>query len=198
MLRKFIKALMMVLIVFIYVAIIFQMDGLADCRVVIGVAPGEEIAPVQDRPRCAELDAVMSEDLQQYIWELTGERGLSESGRRTYYAALIGLAEGESTFKRTATNKNADGTTDYGMFQVNTVKIPDMRAAGVMKAGEDIYDLRVNARCGEAIFWGGYRRTGFDEQSYTQYLYGDRKTRSNKYTQRVWKMMKEWNDRLNG
>lgn len=202
MIKKLIKMALMVVVVWLYVAIILQFEALADCRVVIGVAPGEEenvqIQAVQDHPWCEELDTSLDDDLQQYIWQLTGERGLTESGRKTYYAALIGLCEGESTFHKNATRYNSNGTTDYGLFQVNTKKIIDLRKDGIIKSGDDIYDPFINAKCGEYIFWMGYKRTGFDEQSYTQYLYGDTKVRSNKYTQRVWKMMKDWNSRLNG
>jgi len=204
MIKSFINTILFYLTVMIMVSMILIMRAEAG-EVVIGVAPGEAVTgkavfvseSTVKRPRNEELDKYLSQDLQEYIWQLCKDRGLEGQELKQYYACMIGLAEGESTFSAKKTNQqNSDGSCDRGLYQVNQVNVPDLKKLGYITCADDLYNAYSSAKCGEYLFWKGYKKTGYDEQCYTRYLYGDSKWRSNKYTQRVWKIMQGWYQKL--
>ena len=150
--------------------------------------------PMNMRPGCEDLDAVMSEELQEHIWQLCVARDLSREDTETYFAAMIGLAQGESEFNPRAYHDNGS-SVDRGLYQVNSCHVRDLKKAGLISSSEDLYDPFVSATAGEGEFWKGYSEYGFSEESYACYLYGGYH-KPNKWTKRVWDMMLEWRDNL--
>lgn len=155
-------------------------------------------AQAAERPQNDTLSAVLSEEMQDHIFALAQARypdPQDEAVLKTYYASLIGLAEGESEFKQNATNHNSGGTTDRGMFQINSSNVKSLKKLGFITQADDLYDPYISAICGEYMFWQGWQRYGFSEWSYAQYLYG-KPHKPNKKTARVWNKMVKWNDTL--
>lgn len=156
--------------------------------VTIGAAPPDP-APVRE-----ELDMVISRDLQEHIWEIAcGRFPKDREKQKEYFAALIGLADGESTFNPNAYNdSNSNGTVDRGLFQINSSNIWKLKAAGLIEYASDLYDPMKAADCGDFMYWTSYEKHGWSRRSYDGYLYGDAKEHDNKYTRRVWEIQKEW------
>ena len=68
----------------------------------------------------------------------------------------------ESNFYERASNKNTNGSVDYGLFQVNSVHLRDK---GCPTTGTGLYDAAANARCAAVIYksqginaWYGYKK----------------------------------------
>lgn len=146
-------------------------------------------------PECEELNEYMDVDLQRFIWNICLQR-FPEEGEdlNRYYASMIGLAEGESTFKAKAYNdSNKNGTVDRGLYQINSCNIEGLKKLGLISAAEDLYDPYTAAVCGDYQWWQCYSLSGWDISSYSRYLYGINKpNKDNKYTQRVWNMQLNW------
>lgn len=171
---------------------------MTEAETLIGKAPDSDkykviIVDVR-RPVNEELNGYMTEDLQEYIWNLCARRYTGKQ-LKEYYSCMIGLAQGESEFNPKATNYHGD-SCDRGLYQINSKNVSRLKKAGLITSAEDLYDPYASARCGEYIFWEGYKEKGYSEQSYTRYLYGDKKERSNRYTKRVWGMMQGWYGKL--
>ena len=75
---------------------------------------------------------------------------------------MVCTAKYESGFYEHASNHNTNGTTDYGVFQINSVWIGPH---GCAKTGSALYDGAANAKCAKAVFdaqgiraWYGYQK----------------------------------------
>jgi C-type lysozyme/alpha-lactalbumin family len=75
---------------------------------------------------------------------------------------LVCTAKWESTFFERAQNKNGNGTTDRGLFQINSVHIGG--TPGCPATAEELFDAAANTTCAHAIYemqgiraWYGYR-----------------------------------------
>ena len=63
---------------------------------------------------------------------------------------MICTAKYESSFHEQATNSNSNGTTDYGVFQINTIHINS--TAGCPATARELLDATTNARCAFGVF----------------------------------------------
>jgi len=68
----------------------------------------------------------------------------------------------ESSFYERASNRNSNGSTDYGLFQVNSIHYGD---AGCPSSSAGLYDAAKNTKCALAIYksqginaWYGYKK----------------------------------------
>ncbi len=68
----------------------------------------------------------------------------------------------ESNFYERASNKNSNGSSDYGLFQVNSIHFHD---AGCPSSAAGLYDAAANTRCALKIYksqginaWYGYKK----------------------------------------
>lgn len=154
-----------------------------------------EILPM--RPESAALDERMPQELQEHVWKIAEARYKGEE-LKLYYAALIGLAEGEGDFKATAYHKNSGGSKDRGMWQINSCWVKTLINLGYIDSSEDLYDPYKCARCADWEFSQCWEKGGgFTEMSYAYYLYGGAH-KSSKYTRRVFGMMEKWRKEFYG
>ena len=64
-------------------------------------------------------------------------------GKNAAYASRVMMAE--STGRPSVTNYNKNnGTTDYGLFQINSVHIPELMKAGIIGGAADLFDPTKN------------------------------------------------------
>lgn len=84
-------------------------------------------------------DIPLSEDLQKYIYNLSKQNDLN-------YIDILALISVESNFNPKLTHKNTNGTTDYGLFQINSCNIDNFRKQLNIKG--DILDPYNNTRMG--------------------------------------------------
>lgn len=158
-------------------------------EVEIGAAPAMMKAPERE-----ELDMVMAKDLQGHIWQIACGRFPKDAGKaKEYFAALIGLADGEGEFNEMAmNNKNKNGSTDRGMWQINSCNLADLKKEGLISGAEDLYNPVKCVNCADFLYWKHYKKYGFSRRSYDGYMYNDGKEHDNIYTRRVWKIQEEW------
>jgi hypothetical protein len=76
----------------------------------------------------------------------------------------------ESNFYERASNKNRNGSSDYGLFQVNSIHFHD---AGCPSSASGLYDAAANTRCALGIYrsqgvnaWYGYKKHRTECDSY--------------------------------
>ncbi len=76
---------------------------------------------------------------------------------------MVCTAKYESSFYDRATNNNTNGTTDYGLFQINSIHIGG--TGGCPSSAEPLFDVSTNAACALAIYrmqginaWYGYKK----------------------------------------
>jgi lysozyme C len=76
----------------------------------------------------------------------------------------------ESNFYERASNKNNNGSSDYGLFQVNSIHFHD---AGCPSSAAGLYDAAANTKCALAIYksqginaWYGYKKHRSECDSY--------------------------------
>ena len=162
----------------------------AEPEIVVGAAPSEPC------PVCEVLDKRLEKDVQEHLWKIAYKRFPQDPEKqKEYYAAIVGLADGESGFDKMAYNAmNLNGTIDRGMFQINSKNISDCVRNGFIRDGADLY-LPVNcADCADYLYWQHYRKYGFSRRSYDGYLYNDGKEHDNVWTRRVWNLQETWYD----
>ena len=75
---------------------------------------------------------------------------------------MVCTAKYESSFYERASHKNGNGTTDYGLFQINSIHLRD---AGCPSTSSALYDAATNARCAYRVWrsqginaWYGYQK----------------------------------------
>lgn len=76
---------------------------------------------------------------------------------------MVCTAKYESSYYEKATNKNKNGSTDYGLFQVNSLHLG--KTANCPSSGSKLFDPATNAKCALSIFksqginaWYGYKK----------------------------------------
>ena len=76
---------------------------------------------------------------------------------------MICTAKYESSFYERASNRNSNGSTDRGLFQINSIHLGSM--SGCPSSSSALNDARTNTRCAYAIYraqglnaWYGYRK----------------------------------------
>jgi hypothetical protein len=74
---------------------------------------------------------------------------------------MVCTAKYESNFYDRASNHNHNGTTDYGLFQINSIHLHDAGCPGTTSA---LYDPATNVRCAHSVWkqqginaWYGYQ-----------------------------------------
>jgi len=92
------------------------------------------------------------------IARLVRQAGFPESA----VGQMVCTAKYESSFYERASHKNGNGTTDYGVFQINSIHLRD---AGCPSSVSGLYDATANARCAHTIYrsqgiraWYGYQK----------------------------------------
>lgn len=76
---------------------------------------------------------------------------------------MVCTAKYESSYYERASNKNNNGSSDYGLFQINSIHIGG--TAGCPNNASALYDAATNTRCALAIYkmqginaWYGYKK----------------------------------------
>jgi lysozyme C len=77
-------------------------------------------------------------------------------------ATMVCTAKWESSFYERASNRNRNGSTDRGLFQVNSIHVGGTR--GCPSSGDALFTASTNVKCAYAIYkaqglnaWYGYR-----------------------------------------
>jgi hypothetical protein len=75
---------------------------------------------------------------------------------------MVCTAKYESNFYERASNRNRNGSVDYGLFQINSIHFGDR---GCPSNANALYNAATNARCAKAVFdmqgvnaWYGYKK----------------------------------------
>ncbi|HEX7667724.1 MAG TPA: hypothetical protein VF407_24520 [Polyangiaceae bacterium] len=83
---------------------------------------------------------------------------------------MVCTAKYESAFYDKASNKNSNGSTDYGLFQINSIHVGK---GGCTSTASSLYDTSVNTKCAKEIFddqgnnaWYGYQKHKSECDSY--------------------------------
>lgn len=63
---------------------------------------------------------------------------------------MVCTAKYESSFHEQATNSNTNGTTDYGVFQINSIHVGS--TAGCPGSAQELLDATTNAQCALGVF----------------------------------------------
>lgn len=76
---------------------------------------------------------------------------------------MVCTAKYESSYFERASNRNRNGSTDRGLFQINSIHLGSMR--GCPSSGTALWDASTNAKCAYAIWkaqgynaWYGFRK----------------------------------------
>jgi hypothetical protein len=78
-------------------------------------------------------------------------RAAATQGWRLHIAELERIAWRESRCQSRTTNLNENGTTDWGILQINDVNIPHLRRAGIIETPDDLFDPAVSARAARSM-----------------------------------------------
>jgi hypothetical protein len=83
---------------------------------------------------------------------------------------MVCTAKWESSFYERATNRNNNGSVDYGLFQINSIHFHD---AGCPSSGTALFDASANAKCAYRVYksqginaWYGYKAHRTECDSY--------------------------------
>lgn len=84
---------------------------------------------------------------------------------------MVCTAKYESAFYDRASNHNKNGSTDYGLFQINSIHVGK---GGCTSTSSSLYDTTTNTKCAKEIFdsegnnaWYGYKKHKSECDSYT-------------------------------
>jgi len=64
----------------------------------------------------------------------------------------LAVMKAESGGNPKAVNKNTNGTTDYGLFQINSIHIPELQQAGIIKNANDLLEVGANVTAAKYIY----------------------------------------------
>lgn len=123
-------------------------------------AAGCSAPPGEDEPTGESQDHLLS---GRRVSTSETARLLREAGfPESVIGRMVCTAKYESSFYERATNHNSNGTTDYGLFQINSVHLHD---AGCPSTTSALFDAATNARCAYSIYrqqginaWYGYQK----------------------------------------
>jgi soluble lytic murein transglycosylase-like protein len=126
----------------------------------------EEIEIIVERP---QYDIPLSEELQQYIWELANKNEIS-------YELVLAVMYLESRFDIGAVNRNNNGTKDKGIMQINSAyKEYHAENAGIEDFNIfDPYDnikVGINVLVTERDYWRSFDMCEMDVFKYTMGSY---------------------------
>lgn len=86
---------------------------------------------------------------------------------------MVCTAKYESSFYERASNKNRNGSTDRGLFQINSIHLGTMRGCPSRGNADALWSASTNAKCALAIWqaqgnraWYGYRKHKTECDSY--------------------------------
>jgi lysozyme C len=135
------------------VAAMLSLTSIAGCAAQTGDEPDEGVGESQDHllagRRLSEREAA----------GLIRQAGFPES----VVGKMLCTIKYESNFYERASNKNRNGSADYGLFQVNSIHLRDGGNCPSTAAG--LYNAAVNAKCAYSIYrsqginaWYGYQK----------------------------------------
>ena len=113
----------------------------------------------------ANLYKEWDSELKEYTRELCEEKGVNES-------IVLGIIWNESRFQSDAMGHNTDGTTDYGLMQLNTVTLPFLRENVGINSMEETLDAKTNIECGVSLLEYYNSFSGGDYESLKMYQTG--------------------------
>lgn len=126
------------------------------------------VAIEQDRLRCQSSEAKPAVE-SNYKSECQVASYLSAAGfPQSTLSTMVCISKYESSFNCDATNKNTDGSTDYGLMQINSYwwcsGDPMSKYNGCSAACTSLFDCQKNANCAYTVWrqqgynaWYGYK-----------------------------------------
>lgn len=97
-------------------------------------------------PVFAPLDVPMSPELQQFA-----ARECAAADPPVELETVLAIIEHESGFDPAAIGHNADGSTDYGLMQINSSALPLLRETLGIQSMDELLEPRTNLRAGIRI-----------------------------------------------
>ena len=89
------------------------------------------------------------------------------------YSLALGVIYNESRFKSGLTHLNSNGTTDYGLMQVNEVNFKYLNKTLGITSMNQLLDDRVGIRCGVHLLAYHKNATGNDSAALLRYQVGE-------------------------
>lgn len=137
-------------------------------------------------------------DLKEYTSQVCDEYGVD-------YSLALGVIYNESRFKSGLTHMNSNGTTDYGLMQVNEVNFKYLNKTLGITSMNQLLDDRVGIRCGVHLLAYHKNATGNDSAALLRYQVGEgtyrKYVKSGKHTNnihgRVWQYRDIYHEYLN-
>ena len=137
-------------------------------------------------------------DLKEYTSRVCDEYGVD-------YNLAHGVIYNESRFKSGLTHMNSNGTTDYGLMQVNEVNFKYLNKTLGITSMNQLLDDRVGIRCGVHLLAYHKNATGNDSAALLRYQVGEgtyrKYVKSGKHTNdihgRVWQYRDIYHEYLN-
>ena len=142
------------------------------CYILTNLMPADAAGPI-------ETYQEWNDDLKTYTESVCEEYGVD-------YSLALGVIYNESRFQSGKTHLNSNGTTDYGLMQVNEVNLEYLHKTLGINSMNELLDDRVGIRCGIELlaYHKGY--TNDDSSALLRYQIGAGKykkyLRSGRYT----------------
>lgn len=138
------------------------------------------------------------QDLKEYTSQVCDEYGVD-------YSLALGVIYNESRFKSGLTHMNSNGTTDYGLMQVNEVNFKYLNRTLGITSMNQLLDDRVGIRCGVHLLAYHKNATGNDSAALLRYQVGEgtyrKYVKNGKHTNdthgRVWQYRDVYHEYLN-
>ncbi len=102
---------------------------------------------------------------------------------------LVVIAYVESGLRRDALNRNANGTYDIGIMQVNSSNISKLKKMGIINREEDLWDTCTNIRAGAYILRECIANYGLNWKAVDCYNKGRRARDLSNYVWKVYKVL---------
>lgn len=139
-----------------------------------------------------------SSELKQYTQDICDEYDVD-------YTLALGVIYNESRFQSGLTHLNSNGTTDYGLMQVNEVNFKYLHETVGIKSIQELLDDKVGIRCGVQLLAYHKEYTNDDAAALLRYQIGAGKYKqylksgrwSNETHRRVLTYQKEFKDYFN-
>jgi len=136
------------------IASTFLLTSIAGCATETGGAEGEDEPVGESEDRLLAGRRISERELAGII----RTAGFPES----MVGKMICTAKYESSFYERASNRNRNGSSDYGVFQINSIHLG---SAGCPSSASALYTASTNARCAYQIYkkqginaWYGYQK----------------------------------------
>ena len=140
----------------------------SEVRAFLDAGSYKYVAIEQDRLQCQSSEAKLEVE-SNYKSECQIASYLSSAGfPQSTLATMVCISKYESSFNCDATNKNTDGSTDYGMMQINSYwwcsGDPLSKYNGCSATCTSLFDCQKNANCAYTVWrqqgynaWYGYK-----------------------------------------